>query len=333
MNICYTELLIDNVQIPDEEEFDDSITNIAERNEVHESESNDITLKDLLSNLALPIDSEKTSKFNINRRNIWDGARRAFLRKTYKATNRISVMFTDSSGNSEGAVDFGGPTREFLRLLMHYLQHSKLFEGPENRKTLSCDAQGMRNDEYYLAGQAMAVSLVHGGPAPNFVSPVLYQCLVSDAKHVHSSLGDVVDPETQDMLKEIENASSLENLQGLIQKHSTVLSIAGCFRPLKSLNDKRELLEDLINWYIVGRTVPSLVRLKEGLKTLGVLQAMEIHKHIFEEAFVWMEQEITTDTINGMFNIKFSPSGSNYRIQEEHIIGYWRDYLQDCEGK
>ncbi|KAJ1217581.1 hypothetical protein NDU88_005175, partial [Pleurodeles waltl] len=70
--------------------------------------------------------------------------------------------------------------------------------------------------------------------------------------------------------------------------------------------------------------------LKEGLKTLGVLQAMEIHKHIFEEAFVWMEQEITTDTINGMFNIKFSPSGSNYRIQEEHIIGYWRDYLQDC---
>ncbi|KAJ1118143.1 hypothetical protein NDU88_006338, partial [Pleurodeles waltl] len=100
---CYTELLIDNVQIPDEEEFDDSITNIAERNEVHESESNDITLKDLLSNLALQIDSEKTSKFNINRRNIWDGARRAFLRKTYKATNRISVMFTDSSGNSEGA--------------------------------------------------------------------------------------------------------------------------------------------------------------------------------------------------------------------------------------
>ncbi|KAJ1170684.1 hypothetical protein NDU88_002557 [Pleurodeles waltl] len=177
----------------------------------------------------------------------------------------------------------------------------------------------------------MAVSLVHGGPAPNFVSPVLYQCLVSDAKHVHSSLGDVVDPETQDMLQEIENASSLENLQELIQKHSTVLSIAGCFRPLKSLNDKRELLEDFINWYIVGRTVPSLVRLKEGLKTLGVLQAMEIHKHIFEEAFVWMEQEITTDTINGMFNIKFSPSGSNYRIQEEHIIGYWRDYLQDCE--
>ncbi|XP_069077349.1 G2/M phase-specific E3 ubiquitin-protein ligase-like [Pleurodeles waltl] len=135
------------------------------------------------------------------------------------------------------------------------------------------------------------------------------------------------------MLQEIENASSLENLQELIQKHSTVLSIAGCFRPLKSLNDKRELLEDFINWYIVGRTVPSLVRLKEGLKTLGVLQAMEIHKHIFEEAFVWMEQEITTDTINGMFNIKFSPSGSNYRIQEEHIIGYWRDYLQDCEGK
>ncbi|XP_078503762.1 uncharacterized protein LOC144762443 [Lissotriton helveticus] len=244
---CYTELLVDNVHIPDDEEFDTSNIDIAEQNEAHESESDDITLKDLLSNLALQIDSEKTCKFNINRRNIWDGARRAFLRKTYKATNRISVMFTDSSGNSEGAVDFGGPTREFLRLLMHHLQHTKLFEGPENRKTLSCDAQGMRNDDYYHAGQALAVSLVHGGTAPNFVSPVLYQCLVSDAKNANCSLVDVVDPDTRDMLQEIEDALSLETLQGLIQKHSTILSVAGCFRPLKSLNDKKELLEDIIN--------------------------------------------------------------------------------------
>ncbi|XP_078520359.1 G2/M phase-specific E3 ubiquitin-protein ligase-like [Lissotriton helveticus] len=242
-------------------------------------------------------------------------------------------MFTDSSGNSEGAVDFGGPTREFLRLLMHHLQHTKLFEGPENRKTLSCDAQGMRNDDYYHAGQALAVSLVHGGTAPNFVSPVLYQCLVSDAKNANCSLVDVVDPDTRDMLQEIEDASSLETLQGLIQKHSTILSVAGCFRPLKSLNDKKELLEDIINWYIVGRTVPSLVRLKEGLKTLGVLQAMEIHKQLFEEAFIWVEHAITTDIINGMFNIQFSSFGSNHRLQEEHIIGYWRDYLQDSEGK
>ncbi|XP_078529628.1 G2/M phase-specific E3 ubiquitin-protein ligase-like [Lissotriton helveticus] len=135
------------------------------------------------------------------------------------------------------------------------------------------------------------------------------------------------------MLQEIEDASSLETLQGLIQKHSTILSVAGCFRPLKSLNDKKELLEDIINWYIVGRTVPSLVRLKEGLKTLGVLQAMEIHKQLFEETFIWVEHKITTDIINGMFNIQFSSSGSNHRLQEEHIIGYWRDYLQDCEGK
>ncbi|XP_078541753.1 G2/M phase-specific E3 ubiquitin-protein ligase-like [Lissotriton helveticus] len=135
------------------------------------------------------------------------------------------------------------------------------------------------------------------------------------------------------MLQEIDDASSLETLQGLIKKHSTILSVAGCFRPLKSLNDKKELLEDIINWHIVGRTVPSLVRLKEGLKTLGVLQAMEIHKQLFEEAFIWVEHKITTDIINGMFNIQFSSSGSNRRLQEEHIIGYWRDYLQDCEGK
>ncbi|XP_069502825.1 G2/M phase-specific E3 ubiquitin-protein ligase-like [Ambystoma mexicanum] len=190
---------------------------------------------------------------------------------------------------------------------------------------------GLRNDEYYLAGEAMAISLVHGGPAPNFLSPILYRCLVSERKNVHPVLADVTDPETQEMLHEIESASSLEMLQGLILKHSSILSVAGCLREVKCLNDKMELSRDFINWYLLGRTMPSLDRLKERLKTLGVLDAMEVHKQLFEGAFIWIEKEITTDTFNAMFDIAFSVPGSNDRVEEEKTIGYWRDYLQDCE--
>lgn len=102
-----------------------------------------MTLKDVLTNLAQQIDADRISKFNINRREVWDGACRGLKRKTFRAENRLSVIFTDSFGNAEGAVDFGGPAREFLKLLIQFLQSSKLFEGPENSKTLSCDAQGI----------------------------------------------------------------------------------------------------------------------------------------------------------------------------------------------
>lgn len=35
---------------------------------------------------------------------------------TFSPTNKVSVKFTDDAGVSEGAVDLGGPMREFFNL-------------------------------------------------------------------------------------------------------------------------------------------------------------------------------------------------------------------------
>ncbi|XP_041102640.1 G2/M phase-specific E3 ubiquitin-protein ligase-like [Polyodon spathula] len=110
------------------------------------------------------------SKFNTDRRNVWDGAIPGFRRKIYRSTSKISVTFMDLVGKSEDAVDQGGPTRESLNLTMQCLKNNKLFESSDNSKNLTCDSQAMREDEYFLAGRVMGVSLVHGGPAPKFVS-------------------------------------------------------------------------------------------------------------------------------------------------------------------
>ena len=40
------------------------------------------------------------------------------MRKRFSPYNRISIKFADNEGNSEGAVDVGGPKREFLRLVV-----------------------------------------------------------------------------------------------------------------------------------------------------------------------------------------------------------------------
>ena len=44
----------------------------------------------------------------------------------------MSVKFTDDYGQSEGAVDQGGPKREMLTLVMLELQNSRMFANSSN---------------------------------------------------------------------------------------------------------------------------------------------------------------------------------------------------------
>ena len=74
------------------------------------------SLQEILEQLALKINEDKISKFNISRSHLWEGALRGLERKSFSPDNKVSVKFTDDSGTSEGAIDLGGPKREFFTL-------------------------------------------------------------------------------------------------------------------------------------------------------------------------------------------------------------------------
>lgn len=38
----------------------------------------------------------------------------------------------------------------------------------------------MQNDDFFFAGVAIALSIVHGGPGPQFISPSLYKALTTN---------------------------------------------------------------------------------------------------------------------------------------------------------
>ena len=97
----------------------------------------------MLLKLQSQIDMEKITKFNIARNQVLDGARRAIHRKSFNPKTRISVKFTDDIGVAEGAVDEGGPKREFLRMLMRSIQFLHIFEGPVNKRVLTYNASGI----------------------------------------------------------------------------------------------------------------------------------------------------------------------------------------------
>jgi len=97
----------------------------------------------MLSQLRQSVTGCGTNKFNISRCHIWEGARRAILRASFSPTLPLSVKFTDDIGNAEGAVDQGGPRREFLQLLTEYLAtDSPLFVGDCGNKHLNALQQG-----------------------------------------------------------------------------------------------------------------------------------------------------------------------------------------------
>lgn len=101
-----------------------------------------ITLREILYNLPSVITDSETCKFNSSRNHIWEGAKRALNRKSCNPQNKLSVKFTDDIGISEGAVDLGGPAREFFTLVTERLINSQLFVGGATCKFLKLSMQG-----------------------------------------------------------------------------------------------------------------------------------------------------------------------------------------------
>ena len=97
-----------------------------------------VTSSEVLTDLRSATDTTSAVvKFNISRSRVRKGARRAFLRHNYGATKAMCVKFMDDIGMSEGAVDQGGPLREFLQQLMDYLaEDSPVFIGASGAKHL-----------------------------------------------------------------------------------------------------------------------------------------------------------------------------------------------------
>lgn len=63
-------------------------------------------------------------------------------------------------------------------------------------------ASALREDRYFIAGRAMAISLVHGGPPPGFLAPTLYSRLVggNPSKPV---LEDIADTDLNEKVKKV----------------------------------------------------------------------------------------------------------------------------------
>lgn len=74
-------------------------------------------------------------------------------------------------------------------------------------------------------------------------------------------------------------------------------------------------------------------RFKDGLEALDVIHALEQHASVFRAFMCSSVVELTSATLEEVFEVQHSSEkGSSRRHEETRVLGFWRDYLLEKEG-
>ncbi len=114
---------------------------------------------------------------------------------------------------------------------MEYLRNSSIFVGEETSKSLTSLAHHIAENDYFLAGRVIAMSLVHGAAAAKFLSAVLYEALFKDSRHIHVSADTVSDRGVKEVPMKLHDAANVDAANKIIDENKTLFSLAGtsCF--------------------------------------------------------------------------------------------------------
>ncbi|XP_031327303.1 G2/M phase-specific E3 ubiquitin-protein ligase-like [Photinus pyralis] len=285
-------------------------------------------LQEILTNINSKISLEKTNQFNVYRADVFHCCIRAIRRSSFDPFAKIDVKFSDIDGQSEGAVDMGGPTRELFRLLMNYLKNSNLFMGPD-KKYISLDALALDKRYYYDAGRMVALSIVHAGLGPHFFSNSLFVAVTKGVEFV-KPLKEFVECDILEKINKLSHINDETEMREYLLNES-VFSIAGINIVNQLIARKDEIIDATVKFYHIYRTKPALDQLIDGLKTCNVLEFLQNHPILFEDIVCDNKSKLNNTIIEELPTVMLSEVGSNKRQTQNRILAFWRDYLLDCE--
>ena len=159
--------------------------------------SEDIISKIIKDNRVkyLPVDKEEYSRIIVRRRHLWGDALSCI--KTLNENKYIRVTFV-----GEPAVDEGGPLREFFHLLTTDIaKRNMLFCGDESKRVPRHCMTELEKRTYYVVGKALALSIMHGGPAPGFFARSVFDYIAYGSTQARPD--DVPDKAVRDSLMKV----------------------------------------------------------------------------------------------------------------------------------
>ncbi|XP_039678115.1 G2/M phase-specific E3 ubiquitin-protein ligase-like isoform X1 [Perca fluviatilis] len=293
----------------------------------------EIDLQTILKKMVSKVDGSfcpTSNQINVCRDNVLLCSLRAFKRRFLNPEAKLDVVFVDEDDNGEGAVDEGGPTREYLRLLMRAVHQSNIFEGHEKDRQLSLDTQALQTKLYTWVAKMIAVCVVHGGVGPHFFSERLFH-QICGIPTPPATVDEVGDHTFREQLIKIQEAITVQEANTAIAEAADSLSIIGSLRHVSSLKEKDSLVQSAADFFVNGRLVTALDQFAEGLKTLGLLEELRKNPAVFYNMFVSEKIPLQAKELCTLFDVDFSVQGSNRRDRENQTICFWRDWLIEIE--
>lgn len=140
---------------------------------------------------------EERQRLIVRRKHIWADCKRSLSHPGFVDTSGLNINFI-----GEEALDAGGPTREFFRLVLQKIsQDGSLFTGPPEARLLEHNILALQQREYQIVGHIIALSLLYGGGAPHFFSESVAAYLLDEP--IGTSIVEVIDPAVKNALNEV----------------------------------------------------------------------------------------------------------------------------------
>lgn len=146
------------------------------------------------------VDEEDFQRISVRRKYLFQDAFSAYSRLSFNVNKVLKVKFI----GEKGAVDDGGPRREFFSLLIREMfSKSGLFHGwPENVCPIH-DFTAVANNKFFIVGKMLASCLVQGGEPPVCFSRGVADFIVNDCVTSPPCINDIPDFEIRQLMQKV----------------------------------------------------------------------------------------------------------------------------------
>lgn len=238
-----------------------------------------------------------------------------------RATNKVSpehVLRVKFIG--EDGIDTGALAKEFLTETISDITNKFFPDGSPSHST-----NDIQSGNFRACGELVAVSLAQGGPPPCFLDDKVYKTLVTDEDI------DFTNPKLSDQLTEKEK-EMLDQMKSDVLKFQDTIIEHGYTGQISQANVDSIISSVVVS--IISKRMLCLNEFRRGLNLYGLADIVCNFSQVTYSLFVRGQQNaIDADYVLSLLKPEFSDDGSSRRVEEEHMMDYFQDFLMGLEDE
>ncbi|XP_058621115.1 G2/M phase-specific E3 ubiquitin-protein ligase-like [Onychostoma macrolepis] len=260
------------------------------------------------------------------RKNILKSACVTLSRGCFEWHKTPNIEFVGEMGE-----DYGGPRREFFRLLMIELQSNLgIFEGKPGQLLFSYNQKALDENKLYTAGRLMAWSIIHNRPSMKCINIELFMLMCGQKPDLSTfDRTNFLENDLVEKLAMVVRCNTAEELTEL--KNSLGDWICDCGVPnifTASVSDLPTIYGQLVTHYIYHRFASMIQQFTSGLNSCGRLWEVVLNNWTaFHPLFTNTRGTLTRNEVRDLFSIVWSSPGSSRRDLEEDTVFQWECWL------